>query len=75
MATLPGDHYVTVALVTTNPKYGGVRWWYVCPACKTRKATLYLPGTSLRCRQCANIHYASQSKSKSVASNLINADD
>ncbi|WP_155404629.1 HGGxSTG domain-containing protein [Enterobacter ludwigii] len=61
-AALTDAHSVTVALTTTSPKYGGVRWWYVCPDCEKRKAALYVSGTALICRQCAGLHYASQSK-------------
>lgn len=61
-ALLADGHCVNVLLATTSPNYGGVRWWYVCPACAGRKASLYVSGTSLCCRQCAGLHYASQSK-------------
>lgn len=61
-ATLQDGHSITVQLTTTSPKYGGVRWWYVCPLCEERKAVLYVFGDSLCCRQCAKIYYASQSK-------------
>lgn len=60
--SVPGGHTVAVQLATTTPQYGGVRWWYVCPVCEKRKAVLYLSGEMLQCRQCAGIHYASQSK-------------
>ncbi|MFZ4217851.1 HGGxSTG domain-containing protein [Enterobacter ludwigii] len=61
-AALTDAHSVTMALTTTSPKYGGIRWWYVCPVCEKRKAALYVSGTALICRQCAGLHYASQSK-------------
>jgi hypothetical protein len=61
-ATLTDVHRVTVPLTTTSPKYGDVRWWCVCPDCKKRKTALYVSGTALICRQCAGLHYASQSK-------------
>lgn len=61
-ATLVSGQSVAVQLTTTSPKYGGVRWWYVCPACTGRKAALYVSGESLICRQCAGLHYASQSE-------------
>jgi hypothetical protein len=62
LAALPGGGCVTVQLTTTSPAYGGVRWWYVCPECKSRKAALYVSGAILLCRRCAGIHYASQSR-------------
>jgi hypothetical protein len=57
----PSGESTVVVLATTSPRYGGVRWWYVCPECGKRKTALYLSGTALQCRQCAGIHYASQS--------------
>lgn len=62
IAALVSGQSVAVQLTTTSPKYGGVRWWYVCPTCAGRKASLYVSGTSLCCRQCAGLHYVSQSK-------------
>src|SRR5262245_60448390 len=38
-----------VKLTTTRPRFGGVRWWFVCPlvvnggACNRRVGKLYLP--------------------------------
>ncbi|HBC7420850.1 TPA: hypothetical protein KEY88_003564 [Serratia marcescens] len=61
-AALTDVHSVTVPLTTTTPKYGGVRWWYICPDCGKRKGALYVSDAALQCRQCAGIHYASQSK-------------
>ena len=60
--SFPVGHTVSVQLATTTPQYGGVRWWYVCPDCNKRKTALYISDASLRCRQCAGLHYASQSK-------------
>lgn len=52
-ALLADGHCVNVLLTTTSPNYGGVRCWYVCPACAGRKASLYVSGASLICRQYA----------------------
>jgi len=62
IVTLVDDQIITALLTTTCPKYGGVRWWYVCPICEKRKTALYVSGAALICRQCAGIHYASQSR-------------
>jgi hypothetical protein len=62
IATLVDDQIITLLLTTTCPKYGGVRWWYVCPVCEKRKTALYVSGAALICRQCAGIHYSSQSR-------------
>lgn len=31
-----------VALVTTRPHFGGLRWWFLCPTSKSRVRKLYL---------------------------------
>lgn len=59
---LPGGHCAVVQLAATSPKYGGIRWWYVCPVCEKRKSVLYVSGSQLQCRQCAGLHYSSQRK-------------
>lgn len=53
-----------VRLQTTRPHYGGVRWWFTCPAlgCGRRCGVLYLPpgGNVYACRKCYRLAYASQ---------------
>lgn len=43
-----------LSVQTTVPPYGGVRYWWTCPACTQRVAVLYLPpGATLpACRTC-----------------------
>jgi len=43
----------------TTPRYGGVRYWWLCPACGGRVTTLYLPpGVSApACRSCYRLTY------------------
>lgn len=52
-----------VPLVTTRPRFGGVRWWFRCPlaGCGRRAAALHLPpgGRSFGCRGCYRLTYAS----------------
>jgi hypothetical protein len=52
-----------VYLTTTTPHYGGVRWWFLCPAngCGRRVAKLY-GGKIFACRPCHNLAYASQNQ-------------
>src|SRR6185369_10508511 len=62
---------LTVRLVTTQPNYGGVRWWFVCPlttrgqACNRRVMKLYLPpnGHYFGCRHCYDLTYRSRQQS------------
>jgi hypothetical protein len=57
-----------VRLATTRPKFGGYRWWFVCPLivngveCNRRVRKLYLPPPSARyfgCRHCHGLTYTS----------------
>ena len=57
-----------VSLQTTQPHFGGVRWWFICPLvvggrpCRRRVAKLYLPrnGEHFGCRHCHDLVYQSQ---------------
>lgn len=57
----------TVALVSTAPNFGGLRWWFVCPLvpdftpCERRVRVLYLPSGQryFGCRCCYNLTYDS----------------
>jgi hypothetical protein len=54
-------------LATTRPRFGGLRWWFVCPLvvngrpCGRRVAKLYLPpgGRYYACRHCNRLTYTS----------------
>lgn len=52
-----------IRLATTNPNYGGKRWWFICPlqGCGRRVANLYSAGRYYGCRHCYNLTYQSQS--------------
>ena len=60
-----GDEALTyqVYLTSTNPNYGGRRWYFICPlmGCSRRVACLYLaPGARyFGCRQCYKLTYRS----------------
>lgn len=61
----PGDSVrLTVELVAQPMPMGGRRWWYLCPACGHRRASLYLVrprgAWGFRCRCCARLVYPSQ---------------
>ncbi len=53
-----------INLTTTNPHYGGKRWWFICPlkGCGRRAGVLYLTGTYFGCRKCLNLAYESQNE-------------
>jgi hypothetical protein len=56
-----------VGLTTTRPRFGGLRWWFVCPLvvngrpCQRRVGKLYLPprGRYYGCRHCYDLTYTS----------------
>jgi hypothetical protein len=61
-----------IRLVTTRPRFGGLRWWFICPlgvdsrACGRRVGKLYLPpgGRYFGCRHCYNLTYTSCQESR-----------
>jgi len=61
--TVSGKHDIkqVIQTETTQPYYGGVRYWFTCPQCKRRCRKLHLPGGALRfyCRQCHDLTYES----------------
>jgi hypothetical protein len=74
-----------VGLLTTPMRFGGVRWWFVCPltvagrTCGRRVAKLHLPSGSrwFGCRDCHQLSYRSRQegyRERSLA-RLLRADD
>ena len=59
------EHNYEVGLTYTEPNFGGVRPWFLCPNCSERVGKLYLPPAGYRfaCRSCHNLGYASSRKS------------
>ncbi len=62
------QHYdYRIALTTTQPHYGGLRWWWICPLvkdgrrCGRRVGKIYLPpgGQYFGCRHCYALTYES----------------
>jgi hypothetical protein len=52
-------HQLPVALETTEPHFGGWRWWARCPHCARRIAILYWYRTGFACRVCLGLAYTS----------------
>lgn len=52
-----------VALTFTTCRFGGRRWWFICPNthCNRRNSILYQSGDYFICRKCARLTYESQS--------------
>ena len=61
------DVLLRIPLQTTDPQFGGVRWWFTCPLvargrpCEHRVGKLYLPpgGLYFGCRHCYDLTYTS----------------
>lgn len=55
-----------VGCTTTPCNYGGVRYWYQCPSCGSRRRILYLPpGRDVfACRDCHRLTYKSRQEAK-----------
>ena len=51
------------ALTTTTPRFGGFRYWFLCPRCGRRAGKLYHV-ERWACRRCHNLAYQSQRLSK-----------
>jgi hypothetical protein len=50
----------TVRLDKTSCHYGGQRYWFRCPRCNRRTATVYYAVRPIRCRVCLKLAYRSQ---------------
>ena len=50
-----------IPVVSTQPNYGGRRFWFLCPLCDHRVAKVYLPERcdQFGCRHCHNLTYRS----------------
>lgn len=55
---------IVVDLETLPCNYGGKRWIFKCPGCYNRCYKLFLVNTYFRCRQCHNLTYESNNRSK-----------
>jgi hypothetical protein len=51
----------TVCLIKEGCRFGGHRYWFVCPRCKSKRATLYFRRKHFACRVCQGISYEVQS--------------
>lgn len=48
-----------IALETTFPHFGGIRFWMACPKCRRRIRTLFAPELEPACRRCHGLQYRS----------------
>ena len=57
--TIDSDY--RIGLTWTACRYGGKRFWFICPGCLKRVGILYLAGESVQfqCRECSDLTYES----------------
>jgi hypothetical protein len=62
-----------VSVDKTQPNYGGVRYWWICPNqnCKRRVRILYLRGGYFLCRHCQNLTYKSSQAGDDLSGRII----
>lgn len=60
---LPNNRIVLGQIDKTALSYGW-RYWFICPHCHGRRANLYFTNKQIACRECFNLHYASQSENQ-----------
>ena len=71
--TAGGKEFNYIARTTTTvPQFGGVRYWWLCPACNQRVRVIYGGGGVFVCRKCANLTYQT---SQSGGDKLITIDN
>lgn|SRR5262245_24565470 len=66
-----------IALTTTRPQYGGMRWWFLCPLvvrgvpCRRRVRKVYRVGKYFGCRHCHDLTYRSRQEHDPRVSRLM----
>lgn len=68
------DYDYLVPVSTTQPNYGGVRYWWICPNtnCNRRVRILYLSGGHFLCRHCQNLTYKSSQAGDDLTDRIHN---
>jgi hypothetical protein len=67
VSTATGPQHYTVPLVSTPCRFGGRRWWVICPATRRRAVNLYLPNGGRRFLSRAAYGMAYQSQREAPA--------
>lgn len=76
--TLDGERLsYRILLDRTFPRFGGVRWWFLCPLlrgdieCERRVGKVYLAGRYFGCRHCQELTYRSRQEHDARVSRLM----
>ena len=59
--TLIDEHHV-IEVEATPCRFGGVRYWFICPFCGRKVVRVYLSG-HWQCRKCAGLAYPAENES------------
>lgn len=75
------DMNFTISLISTPCRYGGKRYWFICPLskngvyCGRRVGVIFIIGKWYGCRHCGNICYASQNRGGKYRGSSVTAPD
>lgn len=61
-----------ISFTTSHTGFGGMRHWFVCPACKNRKGVLFVHpiNETIGCRTCLQLEYRAQ-RYKGMVENFV----
>ena len=51
---------VTILLTTSKTRFGGIRYWFLCPLCNKRRGVSYSKSSKIGCRVCLGLKYRKQ---------------
>ena len=60
--TLEMENGQEIRFASTPCQFGGVRWWFICPECETRREKLYQQKDQYGCRVCLQLRYSKKTK-------------
>jgi len=60
--TLELENGQEIRFASTPCQFGGVRWWFLCPQCETRREKLYQKKNQYGCRVCLRLSYSKKTK-------------
>lgn len=51
---------ISISLTSSKTRFGGSRYWFLCPLCIKRRGVLYRRGPLVACRVCLGLGYRKQ---------------
>ncbi len=55
---------IPIKLGTSKTRFGGERFWFICPICQKRIGNLFQINNQIACRTCLKLKYKAQNFSK-----------